>query len=235
MLSKRISTMLLSGAAAAAMTSAAQAAFMYDVRAVSVSGAGNLVVTNKSVVMVTPGVVTFNLFGLIQPATDDGNPNNEANKSMNGSFLSTGGTTVGNLAATVAAPFQNLSFSGGTIQDLDGDGDLDVGNNSSSSGADYWSARATDTTNGVAGQEALLGTMTFTVTTAGTETSVNFRKKAGAASGIGQWVENGVTILSNANNVLVGAPVLVGGIVPEPTSIGLIGLAGLGMLARRRK
>jgi hypothetical protein len=243
MLSKRISTMLLSGAAAAAITtSAAQAIFVFDVRATGATGTGNTVVNTKSVLLTGPGTVSFNLVGVIQPATDDGNPNNEANKIMIGSFLTTGDSVKGNLAATVSAAFQNLGFSTGTIQDLDGDGDLDIGSNNSANASDYWAVRTTDVSNGIPGQEAILGTMTLTVgaggITPGADTLLNFRKKTGAANSVGSWNENGVTVLSNSSNVTNGPDVHLtpaGGAVPEPTSIGLMGLAGLGMLARRRK
>jgi len=245
MLSKRISTMLLSGAAAAAITtSAAQAIFVFDIRAVSATG-GATRINNKSVAFV-PGqaaTVSFELWGLIQEpyavGTEDGNPNNEANKIMAGSFLTTGASVMGNLAATITAPFTNSGSSNGTIQDLDGDGDLDVGSNVAGDDPNYWGTRANDLTNGVPGQSALLGNMTLTIgaggVVAGSDTILSFRKKTGAASGVGSWNENGVSRLSNSTNVSTGTNVVLTPGVPEPTSIGLIGLAGLGMLARRRK
>jgi len=248
MLSKRISTMLLSGAAAAAVTtSAAQAIFVFDVRATGATGGATLV-NNKSVTLAAgqAATVTFQLWGMVSEPygsglPEDGNPNNENIKLMIGSFLTNGTSVKGNLAATVVATMQANGFSTGTIQDLDGDGDLDIGSNASSSAADYWAARTTDTTNGLVGQQSLLGTMTLNVVGTdvvvnGTDTTVNFRKKTGPANSVGQWTENGTAVISNASNVTSGGNVVLTPTgVPEPTSIGLIGLAGLGMLARRRK
>ncbi len=240
MLSKRISTMLLGGAAAAGMASAAQASFLFDVRAVSATGTGNAVLTDKSVQVTGPGTITFNLFGIINETTPDSNANNEFFVSMTGSFLSTGTSVKGNMTATVTPAYFSTASpptsSVGTIQDLDGDGDLDVGGGNSSLGSDYWWARPDSA---IPGQTHMLGTLTMTITEANladlTATEVNYRKKLGAPSGIGQWRENGVNVISNANNIQPGTPVLLNTDVPEPTSIGLIGLAGLGMLARRRK
>jgi len=251
MLSKRISTMLLSGAAAAALTtSAAKAIFVFDVRAVSATG-GATFVNNKSVKLSVgqAATVTFQLWGLIQEPYDsglpeDGNPNNEATRSMLGSFLTNGGGVKGNLSATVVAQLQAQGWSVGTMVDLDGDGDLDIGGTSSTASADYWSARTTDTTNGFVGAANVLGTMTLTVAAGGVtdtgNTLLNFRRKVGAANSIGSWTENGASHAPNPTNpdlnLKSGTDVVLSPVaVPEPTSIGLIGLAGLGMLARRRK
>jgi len=245
MLSKRISTMLLSGAAAAAMTTAAQASLTMDVRATSVTGAGNSLVDNKHLSISGPGTVTFNIFATINPTVDNGNTQDEAFVSMTGSYLSTGTSIKGSMAADVNAAggyYNPPQSSFGTIQDLDGDGDLDVGGSSSSSGSDYWWARAANVATGVAGQSHLLGTLTLAITSLtagdGTDTLVNYQKKLGAPSGVGQWRENNGPINGSATNILIGAPVVLSPQsvnAPEPTSIGLIGLAGLGMLARRRK
>jgi hypothetical protein len=239
MLSKRISTMLLSGAAAAAMTTAAHASLTMDVRATSVTGAGNSLGNNKLVNLAGPGTVTFDIFATINPTTDNGNTQDEAFVSMTGSFLSTGAGVLGDMAATVNAAggyYNPPQSSFGTITDLDGDGDLDVGGASSSSGADYWWARAANVATGVAGQSHLLGTLTLVITSVGaTDTTVNYQKKLGAPSGVGQWRENNGPINGSATNILIGSNVVLHPNVPEPTSVGLIGLAGLGMFARRRK
>jgi hypothetical protein len=82
--------------------------------------------------------------------------------------------------------------------------------------------------------ETLLGELTFVVTGGSGSTLVNFVPRANADAGA-LWFEDGITTGKNGTNSPfgVGAPVTVG--VPEPTALGLMGLASLGLLARRRK
>jgi MYXO-CTERM domain-containing protein len=220
--------MLLSGAAIAGFSAAASAALVIDVRATAVNG-GTLV-GPKEVVGVAPGsTVTMSVFALT--TGNDGSTANDGILSFAGSFLTSGGTTFGNLVATRAPTMTGTGGSNGLVTDLDGDGDLDVGSNNSASATLFFSARSSVAPDPVFGPEVLVGTVTMAVTAGGlTPTLANFRPRlAGTA---GSWFEDGTQITSSA--FTAGAPVAVNG-VPEPTALGLAGLAGLGALARRRR
>ncbi len=101
----------------------------------------------------------------------------------------------------------------------------------------------------------LLGTLKMVITSiTGADATVNFFKRE-VNSGGASWFEDAVTQFDSDSNVTgysnavnydpanpstwtVGANVVitgVGGAVPEPTTLGFASLAGLGLLARRRK
>jgi hypothetical protein len=83
--------------------------------------------------------------------------------------------------------------------------------------------------------ETLLGELTIVVTGDSGTTAVNFVPRSNGDSSTALWFEDGITTgKSPANSPFgVGAPVNL--IVPEPSTLGLMGLASLGLLARRRK
>jgi hypothetical protein len=231
MLSKRLSTMLLGGAAVAGLSAMANAALVIDLRATNVVGQGTVSPDGKSVSNVAPGtVVNFNIFANV---TDNspGDTTNQGILSFAGSFLSAGGTTEGHLIATRAAGMTGTGGSNGLVTDLDGDGDSDVGSNNNASALNFFSARSKDAPQPQVGDSVLVGTLAMTITEAtATETLVNFRVRAASTSG--SWFEDGTQITSS--NYTAGAAVSVNGI-PEPAALGLAGLAGMAALARRRR
>jgi len=85
--------------------------------------------------------------------------------------------------------------------------------------------------------EMLLGTFKFVVTGSGGTSAVNFVIRPGGDAGSALWFEDGAPTSLNptTGSFSVGSPVNVTvAAVPEPSSIGLLALASVGLLARRR-
>jgi len=224
-------------------SAAVNANALIDVRAVVGS---NPAVTSAKVVnaaLAAPGsTITFNVFAVITPSPDNGNPGDEGFLLGSGSFLSTdvaGGALRGNMTASRPSTFNGSGSSNGLPQDLDGDGDLDVGSNTPATSANFFAARATSAPSPVFGQEVQIGTLTMTVgqllasAATGGHTDVNFRLRNNTASAA-SWFENGSTITPPGGTVVEGSPVVISA-VPEPMTLGLAGLAGMSLLGRRRK
>jgi hypothetical protein len=276
MLSKRLSTMLLSGAAVAGLSAVANAGLLIDVRAFAINGAPlSGPNTPKSITQIAVGQTV----GLRVYAQVTGSNANlfQCLQSLSGSFLSGGGAShlLGNMALAAAgqtAPFNSNGQSVGQATDLDGDGDLDIGSNTASDPAGFWAVRAASLTGphstdaggtsvfptafqptAIPGgtEYTLINNLRFVVTSLGSSaTQVNFRNRSSNTGGL--WAENatevptdngdGTTAFSytggmtftDTSAVPSGLPVNIG-VIPEPATFGLAALAGLGMLARRRK
>jgi MYXO-CTERM domain-containing protein len=190
------------------MCGAANAALTIDVRALQINGANiGGANTAKSITQFAVGdVITFGVFADV---TGSNPAKFQTLQSFSGSFLSTGGTTLGNMvpAASRAVPFNASSSSVGLAQDLDNDGDLDIGSNNDADAANFFADRAnvligphstndqggspfgtTPPTSIPGGTEYRAGTLRLTITAAGTPTLVNFRPRvAGTAA---TWSED---------------------------------------------
>ena len=219
-----------------------------DIRATGVTGAG-FVENGKSVIFVAPGsVVSFDIFAVVRGT----NTSNGDDKfiSVAGSWRSSAaGSLQGNLAAdlirsaldsdgNVTSPgFDGLGSSVGLQQDLDGDGDLDVGSNTDSDANNFWAARFALAPQAIgAGSQSpttggrRIGFGTFTVTGTGNGlTLVNFDGRG--ASTAANYIQDGQTVQEQSADGLV--PLAISGI-PEPTALSLAALAGLGLIRRRR-
>lgn len=289
MLSKRYTTFVLAGAAAAALAaSTAEASLTYDLVATAFKRGTTITSLGGDQKAVT-GVQTGDIIRLKLYATVTGaNPSAaQILQSASGSLLSTGpllgdfkttriSTNAGNTGTTahISSPWTANASSVGLAQDLDGDGDMDLGSNTDANSDNfviYRSAKSqgpksnnyvdaagttfsdygsnVPTTTGSSTKYVLSQEIDYLVTNAGGSSSLNWRLRAGQSA---VWFEDGTETQDVAPNgtdplysysggttgsvQLLGLPVvLTGGTVPEPTMLGGVGLAALGMFSRRRR
>jgi len=148
-------------------------------------------------------------------------PTEDGLQDLAGSFLGTNvgpGPVAGNLAATLVSPFNYIASQNGTVQDLNGDGNLDVGSNNNSSVTNFFYARSqfleTSSSGTIVGNalEFEIGTLTYTVThlNYGGETDINFRPRGPAADTIAAvWQEDGQGLNDTTGTFTAGAPFVV--------------------------
>jgi len=181
--------------------------------------------------------------------------NDDLIQSVEGIIASNSGTSVQvNLThavstATASGNGFNATGSGnGTPTNLGGDTDIDIGpsltpQNGTSGNINYRAngAQGSLATNlfnlNNAASTTATGPSTLTVTADGaTDALINWT--TAAVFGVGgqpQWTENGVVKNQvNGDTIEIGAPIRVLASVPEPTSLGLLGLGALGLIRRRR-
>jgi hypothetical protein len=147
---------------------------------------------------------------------NDASGANDGIDSVTGSFLSTmtsDASVQGNLAAAPLAPFQANGTQFGRQQDLNGDGNIDVGSNDGSKITGFFNARAggMDTSGTVKGasQEFLLGTLNYTVTSlpTGLETDINFSPRIVSGPGhAAVWLEDGQAEYEKTSTLAAGTP-----------------------------
>jgi hypothetical protein len=221
-------------------TSAANAALVLDLR---LAPGQNGLIDSKNLIPTAGQVITLNVVGVATGA--DANLTNEGIANAYFSVLSN--STLAGIKGNLSAATLNstLGYNGagsasGTVVDLNGDGNLDVGATNSASATGWVFARSPAV---VVGNELLLATLTFTVGTLGDNgaATVNIapRVRTGPTVVPAQWQEDGVAKSLTVNNttVDVGAAVTIGAAapIPEPASLGVLGLGVIGLLVRRRK
>jgi hypothetical protein len=193
------------------------------------------------VVSASSPTVAFNVYAYI--AGTDGLTTNDGVAQFYGA-LKSAGTLSGNLSFTLDPAFTiGNGFSSGTVQDLDGDGDLDVGGTAPNTQAvptNAWiyGTNGSGTFAALDGNRVLVGTGVFTATTfaPGTEADLNwsYRLKTTAPSAIDGYKVDGTSVLVAGSSANLGVgPALV--ITPEPATMAILGLGAMVNLFIRRK
>jgi hypothetical protein len=218
----------------------ATAGLKYDLR---VTGGGT-----NAIVTANGQVISIDVFAVVTGAS--GNAAVEGFQNGFGAISSsTGGNIKGNLSAALVNTFKASGATTGKVQDLDSDGDTDLGSTANTYSTDFVFARAgsMQITGGTAitdGVEFKLATLSFTVTSVANFGDFSPITLAFRVPSFTQpleisalWTVDGLA--QNANGLnggsapTVGSSVLIA--VPEPTSVALLGLAGLALVARRRR
>ncbi len=192
-----------------------------DVRAADGSKAATVTSVGQTVNLLAYAVISGSTAG-----------SNDAFLDAVGSFLSAktaSGGPAGDLDATLISTFESNGSNNGLQVDLNGDGSVDDGSNSTTSLDNYFAARSgnVDYDGRVSGDtnSFLIATLTYTVTSLGTgaATDVNFRVAPSVEeSYAGVWLQDGTAYREGTAdaNLLVGSPVVITG--PATTATGSV-------------
>ncbi len=249
-----------------ASSQAMQLTYEIRVNPVGTSAGVTIAPDFKSAVANAPGdVIALSLFAILNNA--NGNNADDGLTQTNGSFTSNNGGLQGNLRGDTnfvaggntqqnnVAGFQaGVSQSGFSFNNIDGDGDLDVGSlvqTGSFNPAPWFIAvggtGAGGTTFGTGATTSattlLIGATTFTLgasALANQSTLVNYVPRIKTDGTIGQrnlhkFVLDGaiVSLAGNDANLAVGTPVTLS-LIPEPSAFGMVLLGAMGLVGFRR-
>jgi len=283
----RAGKLLAAAVATAGMASSARAALMtYDMRALPTTGTtsvkNNYNNQTKAVPVTIGQVVTMDMWAVISMGTD-GDQATDGLHVTEGSFRSFVNTLkVDAGPANAITPWDGV-FQAGAVQDVDADGDKDLGditytgNPTGAPNASAWfgASNGTNPARGFSTQDNGLDTaytrisrMTFTVTGGSGSTSVNFVPRLVSTStsqdlrtkylvddiyyqvdangnGTASCYFNtsqgascgslGTTTVNVTGALGIGNPVALNAPVPEPATLGLIGIGAAALLRRRQR
>ncbi len=171
-----------------------------ELRAADGSNSATVDTIGQQITLNIIGSVTAGVAGPNDEDLSSANPNTFGVGSLAGSIISSSpyqDAIAGNLTATVAQPFQGNLYQTGKLQDLNGDGNIDVGSTgNSSTDTDYWLGQSgygevyAGTVVGNA-KQIVLGTVTYTVThlNDGGETDINFFLRPEGGYFVANWFD----------------------------------------------
>jgi len=203
-------------------------ALTVDLRATSTTS--GTVLDPKHVVF-TGGVgdsVTMDLYYVITGYSNS-DPFDDYFGWLHGSLLSSNGGLRGDLTAHVAFEYQDTFGFSGFRQDLDGDGDLDVGSNNNATLSNFLRAYVGESA--PSQPEDKFATVTWVRTGNGTDTLINFRPRL--ASDAAGWVVDGHEYHPPTGVYTSGADIQIS-LVPEPTAVMPAVLAIVCCITQRR-
>jgi hypothetical protein len=175
-------------------------AMTVELRAADGSNSATVDTIGQQITLNIIGSVTAGVAGPNDEDLSSANPNTFGVGSLAGSIISSSpyqDAIAGNLTATVAQPFQGNLYQTGKLQDLNGDGNIDVGSTgNSSTDTDYWLGQSgygevyAGTVVGNA-KQIVLGTVTYTVThlNDGGETDINFFLRPEGGYFVANWFD----------------------------------------------
>lgn len=231
--------------AATALTASATVSF--DLRATLLNGVA--VSDPKNVTIDVGSLIVLELYAIVAA-----NPDTAALEGytsfVGGTMLSSaGGNIFGNFETpTNITPFRSSGSGTGLLKDLDGDGDIDLGNDAAVfTQGEYISVRSADgvegNPSGLGASEFRLFRTSFRVTqlvnpSSTSPITLTFGIKNFAASGneVIYTQEGALVSLSEptaANGVFILSPVSLAAI-PEPSAFGMVLLGAMGMVGFRR-
>ena len=255
MFARRLSRALIFAATVAACADRAHADLRFDLRAKAVNGAPlSGTQTQHSIPNAIVGdIITFDVFAVVRGT--DANLTNDRFVQAIGSLRSTQqvgspnllGDLLMDIVRTQYDPntgeqvgpngFDEAGSTVGVRQDLDEDGDLDVGSNIDSSPSNYWAVRYNGPVQGAFagppnGVRIGFGTFTVTSATPNSQTLLHFAGRDWW-TGWNYW-EDGVRYEGPSHDSILPESILVTGAVPEPCSVALLGLACMSLCRRQR-